>query len=271
MEIAHKPKPELWRRLLHTRGGTLILAGAAALIAAIAVFVYVSSYRDSVKKGAQPATVLVAKSLIPKGTPGEQVATRQLFQVQSIRESQLREGAISDPASLRNRVAARDVFPGQQLTAADFKVASDSLTSKLAGAQRAITLPMDAARGMLGYLSAGDRVDVYASFNVVPVDSAGRPLSSGAARPMLRLIAEDVPVLAVSKASGISSTRESSITLRAAARETAEMAFAAEEGKVWLVQRPPTGAKPAPPDPVTVETVMLGVPPVTILRSFGGR
>ena len=58
-------------------------------------------------------------------------------------------------------------------------------------------MPLDAAHGLIGEIEAGNRVDVYAGFNVIPVDSAGRPVNGGQARPMLRLIMSDVPVLAV--------------------------------------------------------------------------
>src|SRR5262245_45196007 len=97
MEYAHK--------LFSTRGGTLALAGLTALIAAVAVFAYVKHYRSSVKEGGTPATVLVSSAPIVKGTPGTLIATKHLYQATTIRESQLREGAISDPSSLRGMVA----------------------------------------------------------------------------------------------------------------------------------------------------------------------
>src|SRR5439155_13896759 len=153
---------EFAQKLFSTRGGTLILAGLAALIAAIAVIAYVKHYRNSVQKGGTAASVMVAPSLIPKGTPGTAIATRHLFQVQSIRESQLRNGAISDPASLRGKVAKTDILPGQQLTIADFASAKGGLSSELAGSQRAISISIDPAHGMIGQIGNGDRVDVYA-------------------------------------------------------------------------------------------------------------
>jgi Flp pilus assembly protein CpaB len=262
---------EYAQKLFSTRGGTLVLAGIAAVIATVAVFVYVTNYRDSVKKGGLPATVLVAKSLIPKGTPGETVARKQLFQVQSVRQSQLQEGAIADPSSLRGRVAATDIFPGQQLTASDFTTANVTLASELTGVKRAITIPLDAAHGV-DKLKDGDRVDVYAGFQVQPVDSAGRPLASGQARPVLRLIMQDIPVIDVASANarlGASGTR--SVTLETTAGQAAKLAFAADNGQIWLTLRPPTGAAPSPPDIVSVETLLLGVPPVTVLKSLGGR
>jgi Flp pilus assembly protein CpaB len=263
MEYAHK--------LFSTRGGTLALAGIAALIAAIAVFAYVKHYRNNVERGGQAASVMVAPSLIPKGTPGTAIATRHLFQVQSIRESQLLEGAISDPSILRGKVAKTDIFPGQQLTVADFASAKTGISSELAGIQRAITIPIDSAHGMIGQISAGDRVDVYAGFNVTPVDSLGRPIGTGQSRAVLRLIMQNITVLAADKSKSFGGSNTAQVTLRTTALEAEKLAFASDNGKTWLVARPPTGARPAPPSIVTAETLLLGVSPVTVLRSIGGR
>ena len=152
MEIAHK--------LFSTRGGTLIMAGLAAILATVAVLVYLHNYRSSVKAGGQPATVLVAKTLIKQGTPGSAVAAAHQFQATAIRESQLINGALSDPGSLAGRVAATDIYAGQQLTASDFVSTPNTLANQLVGAERAISLPVDAAHGLLSSLQAGDRVDV---------------------------------------------------------------------------------------------------------------
>ena len=206
MELAHK--------LFSTRGGTLVLAGIAAVIAAIAVTAYVKHYRDTVSKGATPATVLVAKGLIPKGTPGSEIATKALFQAQSIRESQLRTGAISDTGSLQGLVAKTDILPQQQLTVNDFTGASTGLASQLTGDQRAITIPVDTAHGMIGQVSSGDRVDIYAGFNVYPIDKLGRPLSGGQTRPVLRLIMQNVTVLGVTKSSAFGGGTASQVTLK---------------------------------------------------------
>src|SRR5437762_1391604 len=195
MEIAHK--------LFASRNGTMVAGGLAALLAAVAVFVYVHNYRSSVNSGGTPATVLVAKSLIPKGTPGAVIETKQLFQATTIRQSQLRDGALSDPSGLTARAAAQDIYPGQQLTTSDFVAASNTLASQLPASERAITLPFDSAHGLIGQIQDGDRVDVYAGFTVIPVDSAGRPVANGAqTRQVLRLIMQNIPVLAVEKKSG---------------------------------------------------------------------
>lgn len=264
MEFAHK--------LFSTRGGTLALAGLAALIAAVAVFAYVKHYRSSVKEGGVPATVLVSSGTIVKGTAGNLVATKHLYQAQTIRESQLREGAISDPSSLRGTVAKTDILPGQQLTVADFTSAKGGLATQLAGVERATTISIDAAHGMIGQISDGDRVDVYAGFNVTPVDAQGRPVGSGQARPVLRLIMQNVPVLKVTKTSRFGGgSNTSQVTLKTTSSASEKLAFASDNGKVWLVLRPPSGASASTPSLVTLETLLLGLSPRAMLHTLGGK
>jgi pilus assembly protein CpaB len=264
MEYAHK--------LFSTRGGTLVLGGLTALIAAIAVFAYVKHYRSSVKEGGVPATVLVSSSPIVKGTPGTVVATKHLFQAQTIRESQLREGAISDPSSLRGTVAKTDILPGQQLTVGDFTKAAGGVSADLAGTQRAITIAIDSAHGMIGQIEDGDRVDVYAGFNVYPVDTQGRPLGAGQSRAVLRLIMQNVSVLHVAKSNRFgSSSDDSQVTLKMTSYQSQKLAFASDNGKLWLVLRPPTGARASAPRLVTVESLLLGLAPTAVLQSLGGK
>src|SRR5262249_5592718 len=116
----------------------------------------------------------------------------------TIRESQLLNGAISDPSSLLGRAASRDIYKGQQLTAADFSASATSLPSTLTGEERAISIPLDAAHGLIGQVRAGDHVDVYAGFNTVPVGPTGVPLQGGQGRAALRLIMQNIPVVSVS-------------------------------------------------------------------------
>ena len=62
-------------KLFTTRRGTIIMGIVAAVLAAIVLLVYLNHYRNSVNGGSQPLSVLVAKSLIQKGTPGDVVGS----------------------------------------------------------------------------------------------------------------------------------------------------------------------------------------------------
>jgi Flp pilus assembly protein CpaB len=260
------------QRLISTRRGTLTLAIIAALLAGVLVLVYVSRYRASVRSDNAPVTVLVAKSTIPKGTPGRLLAAQSLFTVTTIRESQLRNGAFSDPSSLVGRAASHDIFPGQQLTAADFAASATSLASTLSGNQRVVIVPLDASHGLTADLSAGDRVDVYAAFNVTPVDSSGRVITGAASRPVLRLIMQNVQVAEIkTSGGGLGGGGGAGVGLKVTDKQAANLAFASDNGRIWLTLRPASGAKPTKPDLVTVETLMLGVPAVAVQRALGAR
>jgi Flp pilus assembly protein CpaB len=263
---------QVTQRFFSTRGGTLGLAGFAALLAAVSIFAYVQNYRNNVKKGGALASVLVVKgpSPIQKGTPGEAIAGERLFQVKQIRESQLREGALSDPASLRGRVAATDIYPNEQLTASDFTSSSAFLSSKLVRDQRAIAVSIDAAHGIIGNLHVGDHVDVYAAFNVQPIGATGAPVAGGTTHSIIRMIIQDAPVLALSGGSGGQGT--SIVTLRGTTQQALDIGFTSDNGRLWFVLRPPNGAvSPPPPSLATAETVLLGVPPIQELHLLGGR
>jgi Flp pilus assembly protein CpaB len=259
---------ELVQKLTSTRRGTVTLAVVAAILAGLAILIYLNRYRDSVSAQGVPATVLVAKGVISKGTPGNAVAANELFQTTTIRESQLLNGAISDPVSLRGRVATHDIFPGQQLTTADFAVGGASVASSLTKAERLIAIPLDGAHGLIGQVSTGDHVDVFAGFNVVPVDARGVPVQGGQSRAVLKLIMQDVPVGDVGKAGN---GGNANVSLKVTNAQAENLAFASDNGKVWIVLRPPNGAKPVPPRLVTAETLLLGVPAVVVQRAFGGR
>ena len=78
--------------------------------------------------------MLVAKSLIPKGTSGTVIAEKQLFQAATLSKDDLKVGALSDPAYLNGRVAVADIFPGQQITTADLSAGlTDAIPTQLIG------------------------------------------------------------------------------------------------------------------------------------------
>lgn len=257
---------EFAQKVVSTKAGTAAVAAGAAVLAGMFIVVYLNKYRHSIKAQGAPVTVLVAKHRIPKGTSGVAAIQSGLFERSTIRQSQLRDGAFSDAASIRDRVATTDVFAGQQLTASDFQASARTLATTLTGRQRVIDVPLDNAHGLIGHVQTGDHVDVYGGFNI---QSAG----GGTAYAVDVLLAQDIPVADVaSKAAGgvAASTSSTNVSLRVDDKQAAEIAYASDNGKIWLFLRPPTGAKNARPGLVNVGTILLGVPPIT-LPSYSGQ
>jgi Flp pilus assembly protein CpaB len=256
---------EFAQRLISTRAGTIAVAAGAALLAGISIAVYLNRYRHSVSSQGAPVTVLVAKRAIAKGTSGDVVAAQAMFTTATLRESQLRDGAFSDPAAIRSRVAVRDVYKGQQLTAADFVAGAASLPSTLTGTQRIVTVPLDSAHGLIGHVQAGDRVDVYAGFNISPV---GTVTTGAQAFPVIRRLMENVLVVDVSGSakSAVGQQSNTNVSLRMTDAQAAKVAFASDNGKVWLALRPAVNAHSTKAGLVTVESEVFGLPPLPVSR-----
>src|SRR6266545_491406 len=201
---------QLASKLLSTRRGTLFVAAAAALLAGTLILIYLNGYRNSVESGGAPVTVLIARQNIPKGTSGAVIASNHLFSTTTMRESQLREGAFSDPTSLPGKVTTHEIYKGAQLTATALAV--------------------------------------------------------------LKRIITDVPVIDVSRktGSGLGATSTTKVLLKLTDKQAGNLAFASDEGKVWLSLRPGAGATSTPPSLVTVGTVLGTAPPLLVYRTLRG-
>jgi Flp pilus assembly protein CpaB len=262
---------QLANKLISTKRGTLIVAGAAALLAGILILVYLNGYRNSVKSEGAPVTALIAGEDIPKGTSGTVIASKHLFTRTTMRESELREGAFSDPASMNGKVAAHEIVKGAQLTAAAFAPGAKALTSNLTSTERIVAIPLDSAHGLIGEVEVGSHVDVFAGFNVVPIGPNGTPVAGGIARAVLKRIITDAPVVAIGGKNGGLGSNSTKVLLRLTDKQAANLAFSSDNGKVWLALRGGAGSESTPPELVTAETLLLGTPPLAILRALRGH
>jgi Flp pilus assembly protein CpaB len=230
VKTATPPSPQKSRTgPLSTRGGTFAIAGLCALLACAALLLFLRQYREDLT-GSDPVRVLVARSLVPKGTPGDIVASERLYKTVTVAESERDELALTDPSDLHDRVAARDINPGHQLSTEDFDEASGHVGNRLQGYERAMTVPVGEAHGMIGKIEKGDRVDV-----VVTAENGVGGLASA------RMAARDVLVLDVpSKADN---EQEHPATIRVTDEEAVQIAAGADGGQVWLVLRPALRAR----------------------------
>jgi pilus assembly protein CpaB len=218
-------------KLFTTRQGTIMLGVIAALIAAVALIVYLHNYRNSVNGGNTPTKVLVAKSLIQKGTPGDVVGTSGLYETVTIPKSQVKSGAYIDPSTLTGKVALTDVYPNQQITAADFGVAPASVTQKLNPDERAVTLALGTPQTVGGQVVPGSHVDIWVNFNQAE-----------------RLLYQNMNVLGVSGGD---------ITLQATPSEAGTLIYASQNGTLYLALRPTVGTIQQKP-PVITQNALTG-------------
>lgn len=248
MEFTRKrPTVPRLRGLPATRHGALALALVCAVGAAVILLMAIGHYRSSVSTAGKQESVLVAGGTIQKGTSGEVIASEKLFKTMPVLTKSVAAGAVTDTTALQGKVATQDILPGQQLTAGDFAVRS-GYGSELAPDQRAMSIPLDSSHGLSAVVQAGDHVDVYAGLtadvNGSQSSTGGAGVTSGSATTSvgMRLLMADVPVLAVNLnvGSGMGSSgvsQQSDVVLKVAASQAGALAFASDNGKVWLVLR----------------------------------
>lgn len=208
---------------LSTREGAIALALAAAVIAGLLLFVFVKRYKDNVERDNASRSVFVARALIPKGTTASTIATQRLLQRISVKPKDVVQGAIVDPAAINGQVALGDIAPGSQIVTPAFGVAGEGIPAALTGKQRAIAIPVDATHDVDGQVHPGDYVDIF-------INLGGS----------LRGLFSNVYIMGGSATAG----GNGNLILRAASSgQAARMAFAADNGKLWLALRPVIGSQ----------------------------
>ena len=234
---------DIANNLFSTRRGSVFVGIGAAAIAALIVFIYLHNYRNSLNSAGASVSVLVAKNLIPKGTPGGIVGHDGQFQIRSIPRRELQVGALTDPAALNGRIALSDIYPGQQLTAAEFALApANALPNQLRGTDRAINVSLDAIHGMTGLVNAGDRIDIFLATTRQGVQGA---------EGVVKVLLSNVLVLrAPLYGSG------GAFTLRVPETQAVWLASSQDYGHLWFAVRPATRARVQTPSPVSVQMLL---------------
>ncbi|MEI7761298.1 MAG: Flp pilus assembly protein CpaB [Thermoleophilia bacterium] len=232
--MAHR----LVEKVTASRSGAIAVGVAVAVIAAILLIIYVTRYQSSVDSTAAAVPVLVAKNLIPKGTPGTAVATNGLYQSTSVPTDKVQPGAISDPSALNGRLAIADIYPGGQLTLNNFTAeASGALNAQIAGKERGVTLTIDPVRGSLAHVATGDHVDIYTQL-------------TRDGNLVIQLFRANVLVLESPGAAG------GNVVLRVDTGDAPNVLYASTQAVLYFVIRPAAGAAPTAKKLADLSTVI---------------
>jgi Flp pilus assembly protein CpaB len=148
------------------RKTALLVAGISAALAAALIYLFVTHYHKNAPApvlAPQQSTVLVAKKMIPAGTPEQQVVQAGMLAPARVPQSQVITGALSDASLVAGQSTAVDIPAGQQITTGDFtKSAVNSITGFLQGDQRGVAFSLDGEHGLTSFVQAGSTVDVMA-------------------------------------------------------------------------------------------------------------
>ena len=209
----------------------IVLVGALifGVLAAVSVSKYLSSaqaYQNNLNK------IAVAKVAIPIGS---KIIPEQIMVVQFPKES-TPDGAFESPEKLAGRVAVVNIAAREPITEA--RLAPEGTSAGLAAVipegYRAMTVKVDDAAGISGFIMPGTLVDV-----VVTIDPRE---GSGMQDPISKIVLQNIKVLANGQnIDKPENEREANtvkaVTLQVTPEQAEKLALASSEGKLQLVMR----------------------------------
>src|SRR5688500_15293600 len=209
----------------------IVLVGALmfGVLAAVSVSRYLSSAQAYSKN---LNNVAVAKVAIPIGS---KIVAEQIMVVQFPKES-TPDGAFDSPEKLAGRVAVVNIAAREPITEA--RLAAEGtmagLSAVIPEGYRAMTVKVDDAAGIIGFIQPCTMVDV-----VVTIDPA-----EGASRqdPVSKIVLQNIKVLASGQnIDKPENEREANsvkaVTLQVTPEQAEKLALASAEGKLQLVMR----------------------------------
>jgi Flp pilus assembly protein CpaB len=181
------------------RSNILVVLGVAFFtLGAAIVFLLLRDDTSSVSAGAvgSSSQVLVATTDIAAGTSGEDMVAKGMIEAKTFEPGQVAPGALTSTAALANQAVAADIGKGTQLTTSSLRRSQARRTSVvIPEGKQAVAVQLGTVPGMGGYVSAGDRVNMY---SVVRngVDDPAKPAGSPC-NPRVHLFLSNVEVLDV--------------------------------------------------------------------------
>jgi pilus assembly protein CpaB len=209
----------------------IVLVGALifGVLAAVSVSKYLSSAQAYTKNLNR---VAVAKVAIPIGS---KIIPEQITVVQFPKES-TPDGAFDSPEKLAGRVAVTNIAAREPITEARLapEGSAGGLSAVIPEGYRAMTVKVDDAAGISGFIMPGALVDV-----VVVIDPRE---GSGMQDPISKIVLQNIKVLANGQnIDKPEDQREANsvkaVTLQVTPEQAEKLALASSEGKLQLVMR----------------------------------
>src|SRR2546423_4575699 len=209
----------------------IVLVGALifGVLAAVSVSRYLSSAQAFTKNMTK---VAVAKVAIPLGS---KIIPEQIMVVQFPKES-TPDGAFDSPEKLAGRVVVMNIAAREPITESRLapEGTSAGLSAVIPEGYRAMTVKVDDAAGISGFIMPGTLVDV-----VVVIDPRE---GSGMQDPISKIVLQNIKVLANGQnIDKPENEREANsvkaVTLQVTPGQAEKLALASSEGKLQLVMR----------------------------------
>ena len=237
----------------------LVVAMVIGLIAAVALYSYMTSVEARAYEGAELVEVFVVKKEIARGTLGDDAIGNEMIAADEMPQEYRPDSALTDLTPIRGKVAITDLKAGQVVVDGLFVVPTEvpggTISSQLDEGEVAVTVSVDQVRGVGGNLLPGDRVNMMV--RMVELSPGGEAAAAGDAGKQVRYLYQNVKILAIGQnaAPGLGETEAtnpgSDLITFAVPPEAAQRIVFAGSDRIYLTLVPKDN-QPIPLAPVTI-------------------
>jgi pilus assembly protein CpaB len=150
-------------RIKNPRVAAIFVAVILAMVATVALLMYVRGVESEVRAEVDEVEVLVAREEIPAGAPAADAASQGLIVRDTIPRKNLAEGAVTSVEQIDGRVATVNIAAGEQILAARFAEAQEQLgLAEIPEGLHAISVQVGIPPGVAGFVNPGSRVSLIA-------------------------------------------------------------------------------------------------------------
>jgi pilus assembly protein CpaB len=243
---------------MQSRVLAILIAVVLALVATVALVVYVNGADRRAIADQEPTYVYVASKTIKQGTSGEDAQNASAIERRAVASTSAVDGRVRSLEQLQNRFAAVDIVAGEQLLLKRWVGAEDVAGRRLLPIpddHQALSIGLDVQRQVAGFVTPGDKVSMLIT----------RP--QGDRGEETEFLLQNVQVLAVGTTAltnaaaqgggrvnqGKGSQSVTAVTLAIKEKFVKFVVHAVEQGSIYLTLMPPN-AEPAGRGPLVNDT-----------------
>jgi pilus assembly protein CpaB len=228
------------------RGLVVFLALILATLATAGVFMYSRGVKEDVQTGGTMVPVVVTKVDIPARSDLDQLIKDDQFRIVQVPANVLVSGAVTSVDQLAGKNNSVAILAGEQIPAARISGNVPGGALAIPEGMQAITVSLDASRGVAGAINAGDHVTIYGTYtDVTDIDTGKKlPTTTTALVPTVELLAVFRPLASTTFGGDESASSEQlpgtlAVTVALTPEDAQRFVFTMETGRVWFGLLPP--------------------------------
>jgi pilus assembly protein CpaB len=243
------------------RGLVVALALILATLATAGVFLYSRGVQEEANKAGTLVPVVVSKVDIPARTDMNTLIEDDQFRIIEVPETAKVDGAVTSVDQLADKNNAVAILAGEQIPEARISgnVAGGALS--IPEGMEAVTVSLDAPRGVAGVINAGDNVTIYSTFKDVEKKGGAKETVTVVLVPTAQLLSVYRPLASDTFGSGDSQAQGEqlpgsvTVTVALTPEDAQRFVFSMESGSTWFGLLPPK-ATGEPMNPITALQVI---------------